>query len=91
MTTQNDITLLEKADALRLGDRAPETERPVSEGRVCEGCGKSLTGRRPQARFCSDRCRSRVKRDARSNRLAELANRLDETVVALRRELETLR
>jgi predicted nucleic acid-binding Zn ribbon protein len=72
-------------------DRTPETERPVSEGRVCEGCGTSLSGRRPQARFCSDRCRSQARRDSRSHRLTELVIRLDETVAALARELETLR
>jgi predicted DNA-binding transcriptional regulator AlpA len=25
---------------------------------VCRGCGKDLNGKRPQARFCSDQCRS---------------------------------
>jgi hypothetical protein len=39
------------------GNQPPETERPVSDGRSCAGCGGSLEGRRLQARYCSDRCR----------------------------------
>jgi hypothetical protein len=44
----------------------PETERRLSEDRSCAGCGTSLQGRRPQAKFCSDRCRMQ---SARSSRL----------------------
>ena len=45
-------------------DRVPETERRLSGGRLCAGCGASLEGRRPQARFCSDACRARTRREA---------------------------
>jgi hypothetical protein len=31
-------------------------------GRVCAACGVSIDGRRPQAVVCSERCRSRIRR-----------------------------
>lgn len=41
--------------------------------RVCPGCGTSLSGRRPQTKTCSERCRKRV---ARNSPLAEMENRI---------------
>jgi predicted DNA-binding transcriptional regulator AlpA len=40
----------------------PHAQRPAVDRKtvytVCRGCGKDLNGKRPQARFCSDQCRS---------------------------------
>ena len=38
------------------------SERPMADERHCEGCGQVLTGRRPQTRTCSDRCRQTASR-----------------------------
>lgn len=43
---------------------APESDRTGSD-RVCERCGASLAGRRPDARYCSDACRNGARRQAR--------------------------
>jgi hypothetical protein len=54
-----------------------ETERRVSGGRSCAGCGRSLEGWRPQARFCSDRCRVRTTRAAQQREWQAMRARLD--------------
>jgi predicted nucleic acid-binding Zn ribbon protein len=41
----------------------PQNERTASAGRLCATCATSLNGRRPQARFCSDRCRTQHRRE----------------------------
>jgi hypothetical protein len=56
---------------------APQTERRLSTGRACAGCGASLEGRRPQARYCSDRCRVRTGREARIREWMKIREQLD--------------
>ena len=65
-----------------------ETERTVSSGRLCEGCDTPLVGRRPQARFCSDACRTAERRHRLTTRFLELLTAIEQAVAALRRELE---
>jgi hypothetical protein len=50
------------------------------EPRSCESCGGSITGKRPSARFCSDRCRTKHRR-ARLE--GEIADRITETLALL--------
>jgi hypothetical protein len=52
----------------------PETERTVSSDRFCNTCDAHLTARRPQARFCSDRCRVQYHRGQLAKRRNELLN-----------------
>ena len=68
-------------------DSTAETERAVSSDRFCDGCGKPLTGRRPQARFCANRCRTYHGRRARSMAVVALVTRLEDTLAELKREL----
>lgn len=68
-----------------------ETERTISQDRLCRGCGASLVDRRPQARFCSARCRTQARRDRQSDRVAELLDTLTEAVARLCRELDPAR
>lgn len=67
-------------------DVPPETERTLSTSRLCEGCGRDIAGRRPQARHCSAQCRSEHRRRAQNARLAQLLATLERTVAALKRE-----
>jgi predicted nucleic acid-binding Zn ribbon protein len=90
MTTQNDITLLEKADALLLGDRSHETRTSASEGHSCSECGRPIRGRRRNG-YCSDRCRMRVSRRANRTRILALLTTLSETVASLEQEMEATR
>jgi predicted nucleic acid-binding Zn ribbon protein len=68
-------------------DLIPQSEHSVSSDRLCASCGAPLTDRRPQARFCSDRCRTHSGREAQQQRLAALLNVLSEALGDLRREL----
>jgi hypothetical protein len=65
-----------------------ETERTVSSDRLCEGCDTTLVGRRPQARFCSDACRTAERRPRLTTRLLDLLTAIEQAVAALRCELE---
>jgi ferredoxin len=65
-----------------------ETERTVSNDRLCEGCGVPLVRRRPQARFCSDSCRTAVGRHRHTTHLLDLLTAIEMSVAALRSELE---
>ena len=58
-------------------DRLAEPERRLSRDAQCEGCGASLAGRRPQARFCTDACRVRARREARLREWLRLRSELD--------------
>jgi hypothetical protein len=69
-------------------DLFTETERTVSQGRLCATCGVTLTDRRPQARFCSDACRMRFRRQKQATRLNELLTTIEKSTAALRGELE---
>jgi hypothetical protein len=60
-------------------DRRPQTGRTVPDARVCAGCGVPtrlcigcgvpIDHKRPQARFCHDRCRATTHRREREERL----------------------
>jgi predicted nucleic acid-binding Zn ribbon protein len=69
-------------------ESASQTEHTVSSDRLCEGCGIPLVGRRPQARFCSDSCRTAVGRHRHTTRLLALLTAIERAVAALRLELE---
>lgn len=73
--------------AANVSDMGSETERTLATGRMCTGCGVPLTGRRPQARYCSDRCRTRGGREAHRRRIAGLLDTITDAADALRREL----
>jgi hypothetical protein len=61
-----------------------ETERTVSAPRLCVGCGANLTGRRRQARYCSDRCRAGHRRRGQTARVAGLLDVVEQTIESLR-------
>jgi hypothetical protein len=61
-----------------------ETECTLSSHRLCKACGADLTDRRPQAKFCSARCRTGARRIAHTKHLTNLIEVLDEMVAALR-------
>ena len=70
-----------------------ETNRRLSESRSCAGCTTSLQGRRPQAKFCSDRCRVRFARRSRLGALKDLRSRLDSSIaesIHIRADLDRL-
>lgn len=59
--------------------------------RCCETCGRSIEGKRPAARFCSDTCRKRVARSPGSAAAAVIEDQgATEVADALRLEIETL-
>ena len=62
-------------------DHAPETERTVSSGRLCAGCGVALINRRPQARFCSGPCRARHHRSQHDEALKAALQRILTAVI----------
>jgi len=68
-------------------NRLSETERTVSIARLCASCDIPLTGRRRQAQFCSDRCRTQHRRRRRATRLAELVASVEQAVTALKTEI----
>ena len=47
-------------------DHLTERRRRIASNGLCTGCGQSLVGRRPQAVWCSDRCRLQTTRMARA-------------------------
>lgn len=54
----------------------------------CRQCGRPVEGRRRNG-FCSDRCRMAVRRKEQAARIDELLTRIEESVTALRGELES--
>jgi predicted nucleic acid-binding Zn ribbon protein len=68
-------------------DFLSETERTDSTDRLCGACGTPLRDRRPQARFCSDRCRTQAGRNGQRQRIAAVLDALAEGVHELRQEL----
>lgn len=78
--------LSQKADRGKLmtgGENSPETERRVSSGKPCVGCGIELRGRRRQCRYCSDRCRVRSRRRHQLEQMMERLEQLDQLDEAL--------
>jgi hypothetical protein len=76
-----------QAEPSGISDRSPETERTVYTGRLCAGCSTELTGRRRQARFCSDDCRTKQRRGERAGRIAALVEALEQTLATLKAEM----
>jgi len=68
-------------------DTPSETERTLPSDRLCEGCGSSLTDRRPHARYCSARCRTQARRDAQNQRIGAHLDTLAKVVDELLAEL----
>lgn len=66
---------------------ATEPERTLSEPRLCGFCGATLTGGRPDARFCRDACRTASGRAAQRQRLVAQLDAIVLAVDALRHEL----
>ena len=75
-------------DVLRPGTEvAGESERTLPGERLCAGCGVPLAGRRPQARYCSARCRTRASREAHRRHIMRLLDTISAATEGLRREL----
>jgi hypothetical protein len=72
-------------DAQAPGDRGPGPRTTAS----CQHCGRPLTGRKE--RFCSDRCRMRVRRDDQSRRIAARLRSMEEAIEGLKDELKRVR
>ena len=68
-------------------DKPSGTERTVSNGRLCANCATLIEGRRPQARFCSDRCRTAAHRREREERLRCRLEALEVAAGSLQAEL----
>src|SRR4051812_26124519 len=73
MTTETTGCSLEPMNETIFPTHNPDNGRPLGsertvcrgqelQGRTCLECSKALLGRRPQARFCSARCRTRHRR-----------------------------
>jgi hypothetical protein len=68
-------------------DPCPRPERSVVRDRLCDACCGILTGRRPQARFRSDRCRMRYRREDARRNLEALFETAERALAELRREV----
>ena len=79
--------VLRTGDGDELRVPAAETEHAVSGTHLCGCCGKKMTGRRPQARYCSDVCRTRANRRDHERRIAGFLDAIAQAVEGLRREL----
>ena len=64
---------------------AAETERTLPEHRLCVGCGTALTGRRPQAKFCSARCRTATRRNTQTADLNRHLATIEASLAALKK------
>jgi hypothetical protein len=71
----------------RAAERHPETRTTGLDGKSCRRCGEPVKGRRRNG-YCSDRCRMRDRRENQAARVNGLLTTIEESVVALRRELE---
>src|SRR5712692_266059 len=72
----------------RVNSMCLQTERTAANALVCAFCRTPMTGRRPQARYCSDACRACGGRQDRNRRLASLLDTITRAVDALRQELD---
>jgi len=65
-----------------------EAERTAADGHPCAFCGTQLRGgRRPEAKFCTDACRARSRRQAQRDRVARLLDTITQATIDLRREV----
>jgi hypothetical protein len=69
-----------------LDESGPEPRTTAFSSQSCERCQRPLTGRKE--RFCSDRCRMAVRRQSQTARVRRLLTAIEESVAALRGELE---
>lgn len=78
-------------ESRQLNDEALEAERRPSkdqhESVRCRHCGEPVHGRRRNG-YCSDRCRMAVHRQCQAERVNRLLATIEQTVTALRAELE---
>lgn len=86
ITSRGEETMTIRTDR-RPADLPAETEPTVSSARLCNTCKAPLTDRRPQARFCSDRCRVRHRRDVSQRRRLDLLDVMAVAVAQLRADL----
>jgi predicted nucleic acid-binding Zn ribbon protein len=84
METERDPNIATKHE--QDPEHSSESRTTASAGRSCEQCGKPLAGRKE--RFCSDGCRMRDRRQEQAARIDELLTTIEESVTALRGELE---
>ena len=77
-----------RGDAGAAADRRPQTERTVVAGRRCAGCDVSIDHKRPQARYCNDRCRAATHRREREERLRTRLEALEIAAGNLHAELK---
>jgi hypothetical protein len=68
-------------------DMSLETERTPASALLCALCGTPMRSRRPQAKFCSDVCRTRAGRLEHDRRVGVMLDTLARTVESLRAEL----
>jgi predicted nucleic acid-binding Zn ribbon protein len=84
---QNDERHQNEAESRVGRDPRPACGRTVSSERLCLVCGRSLTDHRPQARFCSDACRARGRRQTKTGQRLALLDTIGAAVERLRQEL----
>ena len=75
-----------KSQSRRHRQEAKRTRTSGSGGRLCRMCGEEIRGRRRNA-FCSDKCRMRVRRQEKQERLAKLVANAESALGELRREV----
>jgi hypothetical protein len=83
---QDDDSNRGRPDVQGADVRGPETRTTAFLGQSCERCGVELTGRK--TRFCSDRCRMAVRRERRAERIRERFLDVEQSLAALRDEVE---
>jgi len=85
MTTENhnqpDVQLLQNVTS--------GAER--SDLALCLECGADLTGKRDDAKFCSDRCRTNHRRDQQNKRASGLISSLEDLATHLTQIVSTLK
>jgi hypothetical protein len=69
-------------------ERRLETDRTATGPRLCEGCGADLTPRRPQARWCSNRCRAEGGRKRHAGRIRHLIGQIEDLFADLKAEID---
>lgn len=77
---ETELGDIKEEDGLALQGRTTASESPS-----CAGCGRPLRGR--QERFCSDRCRMRMRRTIEEERRRDLICRLREVTREIEVEL----
>ena len=68
-----------------LEDNAVEGERTPPGHRLCAGCGADLAGRRPDAKFCTARCRTAARRIAHTDDINRHLAIIEASLAAVRK------